>query len=444
MLNYEIWGNSVQTWIVSLLIIAGAFIVVKLLSLLGRKVIKPFIGRTNNRVDDIIYYSLESPLKFAVMLLGIWIAIHRLVYPDHLVKYVDNAYSILIILDITWVLARLSTALLQQYWGQRSDGHALKMMPVVRRTILVLIWIIGLVTALSNVGVDINALWGTLGIGGIAFALAAQDTVKNIFGAFTIFTDKPFGIGDTINVNGFEGTVVDVGMRSTRIMGYDRRITSYPNYKITDASIVNISSEPMRRAMVKVGLTYDTGADKMNEALDILRGLPAKVKDVSENPSDITAYFSDYTDSALVITFYYYIEKQGDILKVTSDMNLAILAAFNKAGLNFAFPTRTLLVQRGGETHRKRPIHKIRPPWKISKTTPHPTSWIHSTNIRRTTAKTSNWRIRPNAPSLRSGRPPRAKPGSISTPRAREAIRRSSWKWSPRTTEPGALPSNAT
>lgn len=352
MLNYEIWGNSVQTWIVSLLIIAGAFIVVKLLSLLGRKVIKPFIGRTNNRVDDIIYYSLESPLKFAVMLLGIWIAIHRLVYPDHLVKYVDNAYSILIILDITWVLARLSTALLQQYWGQRSDGHALKMMPVVRRTILVLIWIIGLVTALSNVGVDINALWGTLGIGGIAFALAAQDTVKNIFGAFTIFTDKPFGIGDTINVNGFEGTVVDVGMRSTRIMGYDRRITSYPNYKITDASIVNISSEPMRRAMVKVGLTYDTGADKMNEALDILRGLPAKVKDVSENPSDITAYFSDYTDSALVITFYYYIEKQGDILKVTSDMNLAILAAFNKAGLNFAFPTRTLLVQRGGEDAR--------------------------------------------------------------------------------------------
>lgn len=83
-----------------------------------------------------------------------------------------------------------------------------------------------------------------------------------------------------------------------------------------------------------------------------MRGLPAKVKDVSENPSDITAYFSDYTDSALVITFYYYIEKQGDILKVTSDMNLAILAAFNKAGLNFAFPTRTLLVQRGGEDAR--------------------------------------------------------------------------------------------
>ena len=185
-----------------------------------------------------------------------------------------------------------------------------------------------------------------LGIGGIAFALAAQDTVKNIFGAFTIFTDKPFGIGDTINVNGFEGTVVDVGMRSTRIMGYDRRITSYPNYKITDASIVNISSEPMRRAMVKLGLTYDTGAEKMKQALEILRAIPAKIKDVSGNPSDVTAYFSDYTDSALVVTFYYYIEKQGDVLKTTSDVNLEILDSFAKAGLTFAFPTRTLLVHQ--------------------------------------------------------------------------------------------------
>lgn len=345
MFEQEILGNTVQTWIISILIVLGAVVLVKLLGLLGRKVIEPFVKRTHTPVDDIIYYSLEPPLRFAVMLLGIWIAIHHLVYPDDMVKYVDNTFRILIVLDITWVLARLSSALLQKYWGHKSTGHAQKMMPVVKRTALVVIWIIGVVTALSNVGVDINALWGTLGIGGIAFALAAQDTVKNVFGAITIFTDKPFDIGDTINVNGFEGTVVDVGMRSTRILGYDRRITSYPNYKITDASIVNISSEPMRRAMVKVGLTYDTGADKMTDALEILRSLPAKVKDVSSNPSDITAYFSGYSDSSLDITFYYYIEKQGNILQVMSDMNMAVLAAFDQAGLRFAFPTRTLFMQ---------------------------------------------------------------------------------------------------
>ena len=89
---------------------------------------------------------------------------------------------------------------------------------------LVVVWIIGLVMALSNVGVNISALLGTLGIGGIAFALAAQDTVKNVFGAFTLLTDKPFNIGDTIRFDNFEGTVVDIGIRSTRIMNYDKRI----------------------------------------------------------------------------------------------------------------------------------------------------------------------------------------------------------------------------
>lgn len=127
---------------------------------------------------------------------------------------------------------------------------------------LVVVWIIGLVMALSNVGVNISALLGTLGIGGIAFALAAQDTVKNVFGAFTLLTDKPFNIGDTIRFDNFEGTVVDIGIRSTRIMNYDKRIITFPNYKITDSSIINISSEPMRRVVLNLGLTYDTTAKK--------------------------------------------------------------------------------------------------------------------------------------------------------------------------------------
>lgn len=347
MLEYEIWGNSLQTWIISILIVLAAYVLVKLLTLLSRKVIKPFVDRTTNQVDNIIFYALEPPLKFAIMLLGIWIAIHRLVYPDDWVKVVDNAYRILIVLDITWVFARLLSALVQNYWGTK--GHAQKMVPVIKRTILVLVWVIGIITALSNIGVDINALWGTLGIGGVALALAAQDTVKNILGAITIFTDKPFGIGDTINVNGIEGTVVDVGMRSTRIKGYDQRITTIPNYKITDSNIVDISSEPMRRVMVKLGLTYDTGAEKMKQALEILRSLPAQVKDVSPNSSDITAVFTEYADSALILNFYYYIEKQGDILGVQSEMNTAILSAFDQADIHFAFPTRTVYVQQDGE-----------------------------------------------------------------------------------------------
>lgn len=346
MLENELWGNTIENWDISILIILGAIIIVKLLSLLGKKVIKPFVTGTDNHLDDVIFYSLEAPVKFAIILLGIWIAIHRLVYPDSFVKVVDNAYSILIVLDITWFFGRLFSSLLQVYWGKQSNGQANKMMPIIKRTILVIVWLIGIVMALSNVGVNISALLGTLGIGGIAFALAAQDTVKNVFGAFTILTDKPFSIGDTIRVDSYEGTVVDVGVRSTKIMNYDKRIITFPNYKITDTSIVNISSEPMRRVVLNLGLTYDTTSEKMKEALELLKSIPKRVENVSSNPSDIVAVFTEYSDSALVIMYIYFIEKQGDILGVTSNMNMEILAAFNKAGLNLAFPTRTVYIQK--------------------------------------------------------------------------------------------------
>lgn len=346
MLENELWGNTIENWSISILIILGAIIIVKLLSLLGKKVIKPFVTGTDNHLDDVIFYSLEAPVKFAIILLGIWIAIHRLVYPDSFVKVVDNAYSILIVLDITWFFGRLFSSLLQVYWGKQSNGQANKMMPIIKRTILVIVWLIGIVMALSNVGVNISALLGTLGIGGIAFALAAQDTVKNVFGAFTILTDKPFSIGDTIRVDSYEGTVVDVGVRSTKIMNYDKRIITFPNYKITDTSIVNISSEPMRRVVLNLGLTYDTTSEKMKEALELLKSIPKRVENVSSNPSDIVAVFTEYSDSALVIMYIYFIEKQGDILGVTSNMNMEILAAFNKAGLNLAFPTRTVYIQK--------------------------------------------------------------------------------------------------
>ncbi|WP_278705737.1 mechanosensitive ion channel family protein [Parabacteroides goldsteinii] len=346
MLEYELWGNTLESWGISILIIVGAVVVVKLISLFSRKVLKPFITRTPNHLDNVIYYSLESPIKFAVMLLGIWIAIHRLVYPDNFVKTIDNAYRILIVLDITWVFARLIGGLLEIYLRKDSTGQTHKMMPIIKRTALVLVWIIGIVMALSNIGVNISALLGTLGIGGIAFALAAQDTVKNIFGAFTIFTDKPFNIGDTIRVDSFEGTVIDVGARSTKIMDYDKRIITFPNYKITDANIINISSEPKRRVVLNLGLTYDTTPEKMKEALDILKAIPGRVENVSSNPSDTTAVFTNYADSALVIMYIYFIEKQGDILGVTSNMNMEILSSFNKAGLEFAFPTQTIYIQK--------------------------------------------------------------------------------------------------
>lgn len=342
MLEKEFWGNSLQDWGISILIIIGAVIVAKLVAFFFKKTIKKFTQKTANRLDDVISDAVEAPIIFGIMLIGIWIAIHRLVYPDGFVRAVDSAYKILIVLNLTWLVARVVGNLLEMYWGRKS--HSQQMMPIVKRTLLVIVWIIGLVMALSNVGVNIGALLGTLGIGGIAFALAAQDTVKNIFGAFTILTDKPFTIGDTIRIDSFEGTIVDIGVRSTKMRDYDKRIITFPNYKVADASIINITTEPMRRVVMKIGLTYDTTAEKMAEALNLLGQVPSKVKYVS--PNDLIANFSDFTDSALVITFIYFIEKEGDIGKTTSDVNMEVLSSFNNAGFNFAFPTQTIYIEK--------------------------------------------------------------------------------------------------
>lgn len=349
MLDYVLWGNTIQDWGISLLIIIGAYVIAKLVSLFFKKVLKRFTQKTTNRFDDIIYKSIESPILLGIMLIGIWIAIHRLVYPDSFVNAVDSAYKILIVLNITWLFARLFSNLLEEYWGQKS--HTQRIMPIVKRTLLVLVWIIGIVMALSNVGVNIGALLGTLGIGGIAFALAAQDTVKNIFGAFTILTDKPFNIGDTVKIDNFEGTIVDIGVRSTKMRDYDNRIITFPNYKVADASVINITVEPIRRVVTKIGLTYDTTSEKMSEAMRILSKVPSRVQYASRD--GIIVNFSDFTDSALVITFIYFIEKEGDIGKTTSDVNMEILASFDAAGLNFAYPTRTIYIENNKEIEDK-------------------------------------------------------------------------------------------
>lgn len=344
MLKYEFLGNAVESWIVCVIIIIATVAAVKLLSIFLKKVIAPLVKRTSNGVDDIVYHSLAAPVRFALALLGVWVAIHRLVYPDSFVSVIDKIYTVLIVLDITWLVVRLVAGLLENYWSRSTFGQNNKMMPIVRRAVVIVAWTIGCVVALGNVGVNVSALLGTLGIGGIAFALAAQDTVKNAFGAFTIFADRPFGLGDIIRIDGIEGTVIDVGIRSTRVMGYDRRIVSIPNYKVMDTPLVNISSEPGRRVTVKLGLTYDTSPAQMLRALEILKALPGRVDNVSSASDDVVAYFSEYADSALVITYFYYIEKSGSILAVMSDMNVAILKAFNDAGLEFAFPTHTVNV----------------------------------------------------------------------------------------------------
>lgn len=343
------YGNSFHNWLISFFIIVGALVLNKVIVLLNKHVIQKLTSKTNNRLDDILFKMLEAPVLFGIMLFAIWIAAKRLDLNVKFEHFIFLSYQILIVINITWFVARLINALIEEYWIPKAgDGGHKKLdshlISIIRKTFLSIIWSIGGVMALNNIGVDVRALLGTLGIGGLAFALAAQDTIKNIFGGITIFTDRPFRIGDRVKVDKYDGFVEDIGIRSTRIRTLDKRLVTIPNFKMVDAPIENVSEEPQRRILMKLGLTYNTTPEKMNEAMEILKNMPDKVRDVDNK--EMTVAFTDFTDFALIITYIYFIRKNADVMETPSQVNTEILRSFNEAGLSFAFPTQTVYLEK--------------------------------------------------------------------------------------------------
>ncbi len=350
MLDTLYYGNSLRDWGISLIIIISAILINKLISILYYKVFRKIAARSKTNLDDILFTSLEKPVFFGIILFAIWISLNRLDLGTEFHEMLKNTYEILIVLNATWFIARLFTGILEEYVAKKSKDSDKKQLnidskfyPIIKRGILITVWIIGFIIALYRIGITITTLMGTLGIGGIAFALAAQDTIKNIFGGVTIFTDKTFQIGDIINFDNMEGTVMDIGLRTTRVQTYDKQMVFIPNYKLTDSLVTNISSEPGRRIVMQIGLTYDTTPEKMREAMTILQKISQKVPHI--NKKEVSIAFADFADSALIIRFAYFILKDGDLFETRSRVNFEILSSFNQAGLNFAFPSRTIYIE---------------------------------------------------------------------------------------------------
>lgn len=341
------YGNTVENWIISLMYFVGSILLGKLLFLFSSKILKKLTAKTKSNLDDIIIDMLEEPMVAAIIFAGFWFGVQRLVLSESIDNTISTIYKIIVVLNITWFAARLVNSLIREYLIPLSekdtnnlDEHIISLIQKVLTTV---IWVFGAIMALNNAGVDVGALIAGLGIGGLAFALAAQDTVKNIFGGFTIFTDKPFRIGDLITVDGLTGTVEDIGMRSIRLRTLAGRLITIPNYKSVDSNVENITLEPTRRIELNLGLTYGTTPEKMEEALAILKDMPNQIELLD---SKILAFFSSYGNFSLNITCFYFIKKESDILETQSAVNLHILKQFNANGLNFAFPTQTILVNK--------------------------------------------------------------------------------------------------
>lgn len=346
-LDKEFYGNTIQNWAISMGIVIGAVIVAKIIFWIIGKYVKSITAKTKSKLDDILVDKLEEPVMYGVGIIGFYYGFHRLEFGQNVDNFFVHLFTFLFTLNITWFFVRIIDALIEEYLvpvvtksDSDFDDHLL---PVLRKLVKIMLWSLGIIIGLNNIGFDVAALIAGLGIGGLALALAAQDTVKNIFGGIMIYMDRPFKMSDRIKINSYDGFVEEVGIRSTRIRTLEGRLVTIPNAQFSDNAIENVTLEPSRKITVNLGLTYDTTPENMQLAMDKLKAIAEAHPGIGE---DVLISFNAWGDFSMGILFIYYILPSSDILVTQSEVNMAILKQFNEAGLEFAFPTQTIYTKK--------------------------------------------------------------------------------------------------
>ncbi len=344
ILETTFYDNTIFDWLKALAIIIAALVVGKIVYWIFQNVARRLTAKTKTNLDDIILDMIEEPIVVILTVLGFGIAFNTLEFEEEKVaEFIGNAMTAAITLSVAWLLARLIDSLIQEYViplteKTKSDLDD-QLMPILRKGAKLGIWIVGIIVALNNAGFDVAALLAGLGVGGLALAIAAQDTVSNIFGGATIFTDRPFVIGDRVRVDGYDGVVREIGIRSSRLETRDGAIVTMPNNKFTSSAVENVSVGPGRRIVLNLGLTYDTTPENMEKAIEILR----EIADNNENVGDdVKVSFSSWGDFAMGIRFAFFVMAGSHFRNTENAVNLEILRRFNAEGLEFAYPTQTL------------------------------------------------------------------------------------------------------
>lgn len=335
-------------YLVALAIIAGGIIGGKIAYWIFGNVLKVFTRKTKTNLDDIIVESLNNPIVFFIFYLSFNYAYRMLYLSARAEAICKNISFILLAINVAWILINFVDALIREYFGRIAEKTKSELdnqlLPIVRTIVKVVIIIIASISILDNMGFDIASLLAGLGIGGLAFALAAQDTLKNLFGGVAVFADKPFKVGDRIRFdNTRDGFVREIGVRSTKIETFDGTYIIVPNSLISNTVLENISKEKSRRIKMVLGLEYDVSSAKLDRAIEILKDVIKKNKD-TDDESVVT--FDNFGSSALEIQVIYWIKDLNNISVVKHAINSEIKKRFDKEKISMAFPTSTVLLKK--------------------------------------------------------------------------------------------------
>lgn len=343
-LKVEVW----KLVLACVIIIAGFFMrrifVNFLIALLKR-----MTRRTGTDLDDELIHAIDPPARLLIVAAGFSIAFWLIGIPVHGQSFAGHILRTVVAFAVFWGLYRagdILAGLFERVARKTHNGMDDMLVPYVNRGIKVIVVIIGVSVIAKEWDYDLGALLTGLGLGGLALALAAQETIANLFGGITIMVDKPFVIGDWIQTPDVEGTVEDIGFRSTRIRTFDQALVTVPNSGLAKSNITNWSRMGKRKVSFNFSVTYDTTAQQLELLLsrirDMLEGHPGIHHDT------IFVNFDSFGENGLDILIYFFTkatDRKG-YLDVKEDVNLRLMHILDELGIKLAYPSVSVYVEK--------------------------------------------------------------------------------------------------
>ncbi|MEM8885194.1 MAG: mechanosensitive ion channel family protein [Planctomycetota bacterium] len=347
-----------------LLIFAGVFfsLLVQILSLaIARRIVK----RRGIELEG----GRKVLRPFGLMATGVawYFGLRHLLLSEQAESVLTNAAALVLMVGVVWSICRIVDWISQVFTGLAARTRSKLddvLVPMVRKSVKVVVVLLGIVWILQNMGQNIGALLTGLGIGGLAIALASRDTVENFFGALTILTDSPFEIGDWIKMGDIEGTVARIGFRSTRVRTFYNSMITFPNSMLIRSAVDNFGRRQYRRLKFELGVTYDTPPEKLESFIEGIRELIRKHPYTRKDYYHV--YFHSYGDNSLNILCYLFIKapEWATELRERQRLLMDILRLSRALEIEFAFPTRTIHMLQGTTAEHDELDPNLRGAWR--------------------------------------------------------------------------------
>ncbi len=344
LFNVKSSGNTATHYVICVLFLVGAVLLRRFVTTFIFNQLKRLAAKTKTTLDDKLFPALEGPVATFVMVTGIFAALKVLKLSETADRSIGYGSTVAFSLVIFWGLLRAFDAVLDHAHeiAKAKQMGVAAFMPWIKKTLVAVFVVIGVLLTVQSLGYNVSTILSGLGIGGLAFALAAQDTIANLFGSIVVAIDQPFKVGETVKIGANTGTVEDIGLRSTKIRLVDKSLVVIPNKLVSSEAITNLSRFTQRRIEQVIGLTYDTTPDQMEIIIEDVRQII--LKETVVEPSSVMVFFRDLSASSLDLWIVYATKgadfQEGAGLK--QRVNLAIMRAVAARGLSFAYPTTVM------------------------------------------------------------------------------------------------------